>query len=98
MAQQNSLQRGFTKHSSHMNCSLIVKETIREYKELRRPIYIAFLDAKSAFDVVSHESLLRKLFYGGVEGVSWSLIHSYYAEAESVVKWNGAYSDVFKVD
>ena len=97
-AQQNSLQRGFTKHSSPMNCSLIVEETIREYKDLRRPIYIAFLDAKSAFDVVSHDSLLRKLFHAGVEGVSWSLIHSLHAETESVVKWNGAYSDVFKVD
>ena len=81
-----------------MNCSLIVEETIREYKDLRRPIYIAFLDAKSAFDVVSHDSLLSKLFHAGVEGESWSLIHSLHAEAESVVKWNGAHSDVFKVD
>ena len=69
-AQQNSLQSGFTKHSSPMNCSLIVEETIREYKDLRKPVYIAFLDAKSAFDVVSHDSLLRKLFHAGVEGVS----------------------------
>ena len=30
--------------------------------------------------------------------MSWSLIHSLHAETESVVKWNGAYSDVFKVD
>ena len=97
-AQQNSLQRGFTKQSSPMNCSLIVEETIREYKDLRKPVYIAFLDAKSAFDVVSHDSLLRKLFHAGVEGVSWSLIHSLHAEAESVVKWNGAYSEVFKVE
>ena len=88
-AQQNSLQRGFTKHSSPMNCFLIVEETIREYKDLRKPVYIAFLDAKSAFDVVSHDSPLRKLFHAGVEGVSWSLVHSLHAEAESVVKWNG---------
>ena len=97
-AQQNSLQRGFTKHSSPMNCSLIVEETIREYKDLRKPVYIEFLGAKSAFDVVSHDSLLRKLFHAGVEGVSWSLVHSLHAETESVVKWNGAYSEVFKVE
>ena len=30
--------------------------------------------------------------------MSWSLIHSLHAEAESVFKWNSAYSDVFKVD
>ena len=81
-----------------MNCSLIVEETIREYRDLRKPIYIAFLDAKSAFDVDSHDSLLRKLFHVGVKGGSWSLIHSLHAEAESVVKWNGAYSEVFKVN
>ena len=95
---QNYLQRGFTKHSSPMNCSLIVEETIREYKDLRKPVYIAFLDAKSAFDVVSYESLLRKLFHAGVEGVTWSLIHSLHAGAESAVKWGGKYSEVFKVD
>ena len=81
-----------------MNCSLVVEKTIREYKDLRKPVYIAFLDAKSAFDVVSHENLLRKLYHAGMQGVSWSLIHSLHAEAESVVKWNGAYSEVFKVE
>ena len=96
-AQQNSLQRGFTKHSSPMNCSSIVEETIREYKDLHKPVYIAFLDAKAAFDVVSHESLLRKLFHAGVECVSWTLIHSLHKEAESTVNWNGAYSEVEKL-
>ena len=61
-------------------------------------IFIAFLVAKSAFYVVSHNSLLRMLLHAGVEGVSWSLIHSLHAEAESMVKWNGAYSEVFEVD
>ena len=43
------------------------------------PIYIlytALLGAISAFDVVTHESLLRKLFYA----MSRSLIHSLNAE------------------
>ena len=48
--------------------------------------------------MVWHDSLLRKLLNAGVEGVSWSLIHSLHVEAESVVKWNGAYSDVLKVN
>ena len=54
--QQNNLQRGFTQNSSPMNCSLILEEVIREHKDKRLPLYIAFLDAKSAFDVVSHNS------------------------------------------
>ena len=54
---QSNLQRGFTKHSSPMNCSLILKEVTREYNDQRTPLYAAFLAVTSAFDVVSHDSL-----------------------------------------
>ena len=80
-----------------MNCSLILEEVIREYSDLRKPLYLAFLDVKSVFDVVFHESLLRKLFQTGIEGNTWTLIISLHRDAGSVVKWNGAYSDTFKV-
>ena len=40
---QNNLQRGFTRHSSPMTCSLILEEVIREYRDLRTPLYLAFL-------------------------------------------------------
>ena len=80
-----------------MNCSIIVEKTIPKYKDLRKPIYVDFLEAKSEFDVVSHDSLLRKLFHTGVEGVSWSLIHSLHTEAESVIKCQRALSEVLKV-
>ena len=36
-----------------------------------QPLYVAFLNAKAALDVVLH-SLVGKLFQIGVEGVSWS--------------------------
>ena len=45
-----------------MNCSLILDEYIRDSKDQKKDVYIAFLDAKSAFDVVDHASLMRKLF------------------------------------
>ena len=94
---QSNLQRGFTRHSSPMNCSLILEEVIREYKDQRKPLYIAFLDVKSAFDVVSHDSLLRKLFHIGVEGTNWTLIHSLHQGAKSVIKWKGSYLETFEV-
>ena len=46
---------------------------------------------------MSHESLLWKLFHAGIEGVTWSLIHSLHQEAESVVKWGGACSEAFRI-
>ena len=37
-----------------MNCALIVEEFYRNNKDLNKPTYMAFIDAKSAFDVVVH--------------------------------------------
>ena len=95
---QSDLQRGFTEGSSCMNCALILEEYLRECKDMNKTAYVAFLDAKSAFDVVSHDSLLRKLYNIGVEGKSWSVIHSLYQEAVSAVKWNSLLSRKFRVE
>ena len=59
---------------------------------------LAFLDAKSAFDVVSHESLMRKLFKIGVEGNMWTFINSLHKDAKSAVKWQGEISVQFRVE
>ena len=53
---QSGLQRGFTQNASPMNCSLLLEEIVRESKDHKEPLYMAFLDVKAAFDVVSHES------------------------------------------
>ena len=78
---QNPLQRGFTKGSSPMNCSLILEELIRELKDMKKDVFIAFLDAQSAFDVVDHASLMRRLFHIGVDGALWNLIYSLHSNA-----------------
>ena len=96
-ANQSALQRGFTKNSSPMNCSLILEETIREQRDKRKPLYIAFLDAKSAFDVVNHDSLLRKLYHIGIDGATWLLIQSLHDGGTTAVKWEGAVSDIFHI-
>ena len=94
---QNNLQRGFTEGSSPMNCSLILEESIRENRDKNLPTYVAFLDAKSAFDAVNHLSLLRKLFHMGIEGQVWNLIDSLHTNAETMVKWGVQFSDKFEI-
>ena len=94
---QNNLQRGFTEGSSPMNCSLILEESIRKNRDKNLPIYVAFLDAKSTFDVVNHSSLLRKLFHMGIEGQVWNLIDSLHTNAETMVKLGGQFSDKFEI-
>lgn len=96
-AQQNNLQRGFTENSSPMNCSLILEEFISDRKDTKSQTYVAFLDAKSAFDVVSHSSLMRKLFHWGIQGQNWSLIDSLHRNAKSFVKWGVGRSESFEI-
>ena len=74
-----------------------MEEVIRDRKDRGQPLYTTFLDVKSAFDVVPHDSLLRRLYHTGIEGKTWSLIHSLHDDAESVVKWQGNCSQPFKV-
>ena len=98
LEKQNTLQRGFTENSPPMNTALIIEEYIRDRKDSKMPAYIAFLDAKSAFDVVSHQSLMRKLFHIGIEGNLWTLISSLHQDAKSAVKWQCQISEKFRVE
>ena len=58
---------------------------------------IALLDAKAAFGVVSHASLMRKLYIAGIEGDLWSVINSLQHNAISSVKWEGDFSEAFHI-
>ncbi|CAC5395787.1 unnamed protein product [Mytilus coruscus] len=59
---QNPLQKGFTEDTSPLICELFIEEFERESKDLKLPVYIALLDGKSAFDVVVHANLIRRMF------------------------------------
>ena len=98
LEKQNKLQRGFTEKSSPMNTALILEEYNRDRRDIQASAYLAFLGAKSAIDVVSHKSLMRKLFNIGVEGNMWTIINSLHQDARSVVKWQGEISKHFRVE
>lgn len=94
---QNLFQRGFTKHTSPLHAALIVEEVTRECKDTGKDSDIVLLDAKAAFDVVSHEHLLRRLYYAGVDDKHWSLIQNIHSDSNSVIKWLGNQSTPFPV-
>ena len=95
--QQNPLQRGFTSKSSPLHCALIIEEFIRESIDNKENTFIAMLDAKAAFDVVNHSSLLRKLYNVGLQGNFWNIICSLHEDAVSSVKWEGGRSSEFHI-
>ena len=59
-----------------MNSALIVEEFFRNNKDLNKPTYMGFMDTKSAFDVVVHPNLMRKLYNVGVQPTEWLIMKS----------------------
>jgi hypothetical protein len=83
---QNTLQKGFTEDTSPLLCELLIEEFERENKDLKLPTYIAFLDSKSAFDVVVHVNLIRRVYLTGMLNQSILILNSLYSNASTGVK------------
>ena len=94
---QNSHQRGFTPGVSPLHASLIIEEVTRETRDKHSQCNLIFLDAKSAFDVVNHKHLLRRLYHAGVQDKHWQLIQSLHTDSCSVIKWMATRSTEFQV-
>ena len=64
-------------NSSHDLTSLLVTEAVQQslYSH-HKPIFLLFLDARSAFDSVVISFLIRTLYFSGMQGNSINYIHS----------------------
>ena len=94
---QSRLQRGFTTGCSSLNAAVIISECIQESKNTKQNLLLTTLDAQKAFDVVDHSSLLRRLYFDGIQGGDWLLIQDLYADCSSRVKQAGLMSDPIKL-
>ena len=95
---KKTLQRGFTENTAPLISSLILEEYERENTDLKKPTIFGMLDAKSAFDVVRHKNLIRKLNYMGLSEQNILMIDQLYKNATRKVKWKGQLSDVFWIE
>ena len=93
---QNRMQRGFTEASSSSNAALLITEAIAEARDMKRPLFLQFLDARKAFDVVWHTGLLCSIHEQGVQGTTWQLFNDLYSDISSMVKWQGQLSSIFR--
>ncbi len=57
-----------------------------------------FLDLKKAFDVCSHEILLRKLQKMGIQGTTYNWFASYLSNRAQCVDINGMFSEFLALD
>ena len=94
---QSLLQFGFTMGKSPMMAALMMTEAITEAQSSGETLYIAFLDTKKAFDVIWHNSLLRRLYLLGIDGKLWLTAQSLYSNMKGQVKWQGHHSRDFQV-
>ena len=95
---QNALQREFTEMATPLFSSFIMEEVHRENLDLKQSTTFVMLDAKSAFDVVRHSNLIRKLYHIGIPEQTILMIDSLYKNARSCIKWNGLLSDTFNIE
>ena len=56
------------------------------------------LDTQKAFDVIDHNSLLRKLYLDGIRSNDWLLLKYLYADCSSRIKWAGELSDPININ
>ena len=89
-------QFGFTEKRSPSHATLLLTEIIAECKENKKPLYICTLDVQKAFDVVCHESLLRKLYVEGLPPRWWNLKKDAYEEMTSKVIWNDQIGEPYR--
>ncbi len=95
--QDKPLQFGFTGDRAPSMASLCLTECIAEAKDTKSGLHIATLDACRAFDVVSHETLKRKLYSAGISGKLWCIIDDLHHEATERVKVVGDFSRQYTI-
>ena len=64
---------------------------------MRETAHFIFIDAKSAFDVVNHNHMMRRLYHMGVQDRHWILINGMHQNVTSIVKWIGERSEPFEI-
>ena len=85
-------QFGFRKKHSCDMPLILATDFIHQSLDAGYHVLGIYLDLKKAFDVVSHSTLIEKLFFYGVRGVSLNWFSSYLNNRQQRVKLNNNFS------
>ena len=76
--------------SSHELAALLLTECIGVSLETKKkPVYVLYLDAKSAFDLVIRQLLINKLYHHGIQDEGLLLLDNRLKYRKTVCEWNG---------
>ena len=83
------LQNGYKTESHTVDNAFILNGIAEKYRSQKRPVFVCFVDFKSAFDKVNRQGLLYKLKKSGIQGKMFDVLRNMFNKAKSKVKWNG---------
>ena len=89
------LQNGFKSDARAIDNSFILNGLIEKSTASKRPLYMAFVDFKSAFDKIGRNALLFKMHSQHIRGKFLKIIRNMLGKAKSQVKWNGELGEIF---
>lgn len=85
-AHQPIEQAGFRNGFSTMDHIQVVDQVIEKYSEFNKPLYLAFIDYKKAFDSISHESIWESLKALNINENYINILKNIYSNSTSRVK------------
>ena len=88
-------QFGFKAKHGTDTCIFALKEVINYYLALNSPVFICFLDIKSAFDRISYSKLFSKLVSRGVPKYLICLLKNWYQNQSLFIRWGNIISEGF---
>ena len=86
-----------TKKDTTSHAIYSLKECIYYFTSQGSSVYTAFLDCSKGFDMVNHHGLFTKLINRGIPLCFLNLLIYWYSNLTSLVKWNGVFSETFRV-
>ena len=93
----DSLQFGYKKGHSTSHAIYSLRECIEYFTSRGSNVFAAFLDCTKGFDKVCHSGIYIKLIKRGIPLCILNLLIYWYANLTSTVKWNGTFSESFRV-
>ena len=91
-------QYGFRKGRNTVDAVETLVDQVMSGFDSRESSLAVLCDLTKAFDCVSHDVIVIKLKYYGIEENELKLIRSFLENRSQIVYWNGNYSDVSMID
>ena len=74
----------------------MINAIIDKYHALKRPLFLCYVDFKSAFDCINIHALLFKLMTQGFTGIIFEILRDLFGKAKSRVKWNSKIGELLE--